>query len=314
MSSALKTWLSPAEMQALTRRSDLAGALSVLACWSLIALSFAVAALWPNPVTFIVAVLALGAQQLGLAVLTHEAAHRSLFRTRWLNERLVDWLCARPIWTDVARYRAHHMQHHAHTGTAKDPDLTLIDPFPTNRVSLARKLLRDIAGLTGLRRVVGLLLMDLGFIKYNVAGSVEPLPAIGWRERAGRLLRNFGPTLISNAALAAVLAVAGQLWLYSAWVIAYLTSFSLFMRIRSLAEHACTADSPEVFENTRTTRAGWLARLTVAPFNVNYHQEHHLMASVPWYRLPRLHALLRERRGVAKPEGYLAVLRTVSAG
>jgi fatty acid desaturase len=58
------------------------------------------------------------------------------------------------------------------------------------------------------------------------------------------------------------------------------------------------------FLGTRTTRAGLLARVTVAPHHVNHHLEHHLLMTVPHYRLPALHALLRAR-GVL-PEASLA--------
>ena len=69
---------------------------------------------------------------------------------------------------------------------------------------------------------------------------------------------------------------------------------------------------PDMFLNTRTTRAGWIARLTAAPANVNYHIEHHAMASVPYYRLPQMHRLLRERNAVPEAPGYLEVLRIAS--
>jgi fatty acid desaturase len=49
-----------------------------------------------------------------------------------------------------------------------------------------------------------------------------------------------------------------------------------------------------------------------APFGVNYHLEHHFMASVPCYKLGELRQLLRRQRALdAVPEfhGYGAVLR-----
>jgi fatty acid desaturase len=56
----------------------------------------------------------------------------------------------------------------------------------------------------------------------------------------------------------------------------------------------------------------FLERIFLAPNNVNYHLEHHLYPSVPFFQLPRLHALL-----CAKPEfrqahmtrGYVGVLQ-----
>jgi fatty acid desaturase len=98
------------------------------------------------------------------------------------------------------------------------------------------------------------------------------------------------------------------------WVLAFLTLLPLFIRIRSIAEHGCLERTPDMFRNTRTTRAGWLARMTVAPVNVNYHLEHHVMASVPYYRLPQMHQWLRAKEALPEAPGYLDVLTLASSG
>jgi fatty acid desaturase len=257
----------------------------------------------------------LGGRQLALAVLSHEAAHRTLFRTPWLNDFVGDWFASRLIWNDVPRYREHHLRHHGQTGTERDPDMSLVTPFPTSRRSLRRKLLRDVAGVSGVRRVIGQVLMDIGVLQYTVAADVKPRPRDGrrWTDYAREGIRNMTPMLLVNGALFGVLYACGIGWTWFAWLAAYLTTFSLFIRIRSIAEHACMERHPDMLRNTRTTRAGWLARLTVAPMSVNYHQEHHVMASVPCYRLSQMHRLMREKGVVGEPPGYLDVLRQASA-
>jgi fatty acid desaturase len=302
------------EIRAFTRPSNLGGAVAVAWTWLVIAATFVALAVWPHPAMFALAVVILGGRHLALAVMMHEAAHGTLFRTRWLNEVLCDWLCARPVWSDVARYRKHHLGHHAHTGTEKDPDLGLALPEPMTRASLARKIVRDLTGLAGLRRLAALVLMDLELLTYNVGGAVR------WNQRgfgfhARAFCRNTWKMLATNAALFAILALAGAGWLYLAWVVAWLTTFGLFLRIRMLAEHACVERGSDPLRNTRTTYANLLARATVAPLHVNYHLEHHLLPTTPWFRLPALNRLLAARgvlpeRSVAR--GYLAVLRTVS--
>lgn len=307
--------LTREEIQACTARSDRSGWWALLSVWAGIAAIFTVLALWPNPLTFVLAVILLGGRQLALAILAHEGTHRTLFATQALNDSVTDWFAARFIWNDIARYREHHMRHHAHTGLSADPDLSLVRPFPTTRKSLVKKFLRDLSGQTGLRRIGAQLLMDIGVFKYTVSAEVERI-ARGdrrWTDYARAGIRNLGPMLLAQLALVAVLAAFGQAWMYSAWAVAYLTTFSLYIRIRSMAEHACTEPVADALRNTRTTRAGWLARMTVAPFNVNFHREHHLLASVPWQRLPDLHQLLRDKTLVGPAPGYADVLRTVSA-
>lgn len=315
MTFSLKDEFSREEIRSLVEKSDWWGAWSILRIYLVVGATFAMLAMYAHPVTYLLAVFVLGGQQLACAILAHEAAHKTLFKTRWMNEQLADWLCARLIWTDVERYRQHHMSHHAHTGTDKDPDMSLVTPFPGSRGSLIRKFIRDLTGQTGLRRMVGLIGMDVGILKYTVAAEVERLPQEGrtWKDYLREGAKNMGPMIITNVVLASVLAACGVLWVYSAWVVAYLTTFSLYVRIRSIAEHACMEGGPDMFRNTRTTYANWLARLTVAPMNVNYHLEHHVMASVPYYRLPRLHKMLLEKGLVQPVSGYSEVLKLASA-
>ena len=98
-------FLTPAQIKTLTRASDLRGALAVAATWALIAGSFALVAWSPNVLTIGTALFILGGRHLALAILMHEASHRSLFRTRRLNDFVGKWFCAAPTWGDLVRYR-----------------------------------------------------------------------------------------------------------------------------------------------------------------------------------------------------------------
>ena len=303
--------ISRDEIRALTRTSNLAGALAVAWCWLTTAGCFAALIVWPHPAVFVAAVIALGGRQLALAVLMHDAAHGTLFRTRWLNEQLADWLCARPVWSDTARYRRHHLRHHGHTGTERDPDLGLALAKPMSRRSLRRKITRDLLGASGVRRVIGLLAIDAELLVYDVGGSIRRAPRRSLAYHARALAKNLWKPGLANA----VLFVLVGPWPYLAWTIAYLTTFSLVIRVRSLAEHACMARGPDELHNTRTTRAGWLARTTFAPFHVNLHLEHHLLPTVPWFRLPALSRMLTERDVIpasSRARGYRDVLGQVS--
>ena len=319
--------LSRDEIRAFTRRSNFAGVVAIAWSWLVIAGCFAAVATvstWaPIPyvgavpvwLVFAVAVVVVGGRQLALAVAMHEAAHGTLFQSRWCNEVLVDWLCARPVWSDVGRYRVHHLGHHAHTGTDRDPDLGLALGEPMSRGSLVRKLLRDVSGLSGLRRVLGLLAIDSELLVYDVGGSPRRAPVRGAGHHLRALVRNVWRPVLANAVLFAMLALAGYAWVFSVWAVAYLTMFSVVIRVRSLAEHACTERTDDQLLNTRTTRAGWLARMTFAPLNVNYHLEHHLLPTVPYWQLPLLHRRLVSADALplqSLARGYVHVLQLVS--
>ena len=294
--SNLTSILSREEISEFTRASNLMGAAAVLGDWALVLGAMAGVAYWPHPVSVLLALVIIGGRQLGFAVLMHEAAHRSLFAHRGVNDFVGQWLCAAPVWSDVERYRPYHLQHHSFTGGERDPDLGLIRPFPISRASFARKILRDLSGWTGLRRVQGQLAMDFGLIEFTTSGSVRAIPSRApLTERLRTGLGHLAPVAISNLILFSILAFTGHPWLYLLWVVAWLTTHSLFFRLRSIAEHAGTDAGEDVLKNTRTTTAGPIARLTIAPHGVNYHLEHHLLMTVPYFRLAALHRRLKAK-------------------
>jgi len=308
------------EIKELTTTSDLHGAWAVGSTWTVIVMTFGTVAYsweylptWGKVLMCALALAILAGRQLAMAILMHDASHHSLFKTKWLNTHLTDWLCARPIWNDVSKYRPYHLKHHAKTSQPDDPDLGLVKNFPITQSSLFRKFFRDLNGQSGLKFLAGRVLMDLELLEWSVSNDPKPIPR-GDRsnlELAKNLLKNSSGMLISNAAIFSALWASGHPKLYLLWPLAYITPFPLFIRIRAMAEHAGLETSHSALSNTRTTRAGWLARALVAPIHVNYHIEHHLMASVPHQKLGRMHQTLREREYVDAPPSYLDVIRSL---
>jgi len=308
------------EIKELTTTSDLHGAWAVGSTWTVIVMTFGTVAYsweylptWGKVLMCALALAILAGRQLAMAILMHDASHHSLFKTKLLNTHLTDWLCARPIWNDVSKYRPYHLKHHAKTSQPDDPDLGLVKKFPITQSSLFRKFFRDLNGQSGLKFLAGRILMDLELLEWSVSNDPKPIPR-GDRsnlELAKNLFKNSSGMLISNAAIFSALWASGHPKLYLLWPLAYITPFPLFIRIRAMAEHAGLETSHSALSNTRTTRAGWLARALVAPIHVNYHIEHHLMASVPHQKLGRMHQMLREREYVDAPPSYLDVIRSL---
>ncbi len=295
-----KDVLSDDEIKRFSERSN-TRALAIFGFnWGLIAAIFAIAAWWTHPVTLILALIVLGGRQLGLAVLMHECGHRTLFKTTWLNDFFGQWLAAYPVFLDMKSYARGHLTHHRLAGTADDPDLPNYRAYPVSQASFRRKVVRDLTGRTGFQ-----------FVRHIVRNLGDPFSR---NPRDQGALRN---ALLVNALMALMLILAGHGWLYLLWPAAYLTTYMLFARIRQIAEHAAVPNalSPDPRYNTRTTYANVLERLLIAPNRVNYHLEHHFMASVPMYRLKALHEHLKERgvyRDMHFPRGYGQVLRAVT--
>jgi len=234
----------------------------------------------------------IGSRQLGLSILTHEAAHNTLFDSRALNRHVGQWLLAIPWGGDRHSYQGYHFKHHANTQMDDDPDLHLSAKFPTTRASLARKFARDITGLTGLK------------LRYfQIMSAVTGKAPLGAPDRTSTIA-----FIVVNAVAFTLFALAGQAWLYIVlWLLPLLTWFQLVLRIRNIAEHGMTTRDGNVLTTARTTDANWLARVFLAPYWVNYHVEHHAYMYVPCYRLKAAHGFMREHPMERKP-GYLAVL------
>ena len=297
-------WLSAEQQDALRERSNLMGLYLVAHAWVLIFLAMALFALWPNPLSFLVAFVVIGGRQLGLAILMHDAAHRLLFRNATPNDWAGAWLCGAPVGAHLVRYRPYHLSHHRHTQTEQDPDLVLSAPFPISRPSFWRKVRRDLMGVTGYQRRKQQMLAAMG-----AQGT--------WLPRLRRLLTEEREFLLFNAALLGLLALIGYWWLYPAlWLAPLLTWYQLISRIRNIAEHAVVKDNMDPLRNTRTTLTNLWMRLVLAPYWVNYHLEHHLLVFTPCWKLPRAHRMLCDKGLAPRMElarGYLEVLRKATA-
>jgi fatty acid desaturase len=339
-----KTIFTPEDWAAITRVSNGHGIWLVVHGWLVVSLA-AFGGAWAWNYHWLAGLLAtpvvlaiLGGRQLGLAILMHDAAHGLLHTNRRVNNWLGEWPSGASVGSDLQSYRAYHLTHHRFTQQPEDPDLGLSAPFPTSRASLWRKVVRDLTGQTFFKQRVA----QFGFawkgVRASLRGGFEgeakrsTLAGTPFNKGAGATAGLSAP-MTEGAAVAVaktvgrflgvqaiLLAISLILWgwtPYLLWLVALATTFQLFLRIRNIAEHACTTTgSDDPFTHARTTHANWWERATVAPYWVNYHSEHHLFMGVPCYELAKAHALLGAggyHSGMRIEPGYGQVLRLVTA-
>lgn len=283
-----KSYMSTEEIRPLAERSDVMGLWLLVHCWGTIALVVALFAIWPNLLTFLLAVMVIGSRQLGLAILMHEAAHNALFKTRAFNEFAGEWLCGRPILAELSAYRHYHLTHHRFTQTDKDPDLVLSSKFPTTKASLKRKFTRDLTGQTGVKQLAAQIVMSV-----RLAGDDDAIKAAESDFAQAFKARDLWKSLPVFLGVIILMGLIGNWWWGLAfWLLPYLTWFQFVLRVRNIAEHGATEISENPMQNVRTTKAGPLARLLFAPYWVNFHLEHHLVMHVPCWKLANMHKLL----------------------
>ena len=302
-----KAYFTPEEWAPLSRRSGWKGLALLAHAWMVIGLAMAMAVAapgWWKLAAIPLAIAIIGARQLGLAILMHDAAHVALHPDPKVN----DWVGNHLTTGGLAGYRTYHLTHHKYAQQSQDPDLILSAPFPITRLSLRRKIVRDLTGRTYYK------LRWSGLVK-RIANRKPGEPLLPLLRDAVVSRRRF---FIGMAATIAVTAPFGLWWVWPVlWLLPQATWLPMVTRLRNIAEHAVVAkDEPDPLRHARTTLANGLERAFIAPYYVNYHCEHHMFMHVPCYNLPRAHRLL-VRKGVwaamLTAPGYLSLLKVATA-
>ena len=301
-------YITVEERKMLMKHNNVRATLELAFHLFLIFASFFLIHLYPSVFTILPALFLLGGQQLALAILMHDSSHHSVFSNKAVNDFVGNWFGAYPLFNHMPSYRPYHQTHHLTAGTIEDPDLALTRGYPTTKMSMVRKFTRDLLGITGFKSTSSLILMSMGFLTYTQAGTVE------WAKKGGRKVNwrgVIGPVVV-NVLLFVILAVLFDPRMYLIWLLAHFTTFQFCARVRAIAEHSMVDDPTDPNRNTRTTKAKFIERLLFAPYNVNYHLEHHMIMTVPSYNLPKMHKLLVERGFYEKglmAKGYFEVIK-----
>jgi fatty acid desaturase/1-acyl-sn-glycerol-3-phosphate acyltransferase len=224
-----------------------------------------------------------------LATLMHEGIHGTLFRRRQLD-RWFGFLLGAPALFSFTAYRVAHLVHHRHTRTPRDPDDFL-------NVSSSRLV----------RSAVFYGWLAVGMLAYLLHVPLRALRLATPRERRAILAEY---AAITGIAAAIVLGFGrfGRLDIVLHGWLLPLSVAIVFGNVRSWAEHALTRPGHPLTQ-TRTVTSNRVVSFLMC--NLNYHLEHHLFPGVPWYRLPRLHALLSDeyqRAGAIVHRSYLGFL------
>ncbi len=301
-----KDYFTETEWKRLSVRSSWKGLALIVHAWIVIFATMAVAVIWPNPLTILLAIMIIGCRQLGLSILMHDAAHGCTHPNLKVNDFVAGWFAGWPMGANVVRYRAYHLQHHKFTQQPEDPDLSLSSAFPTTKDSLRRKIIRDLTGQTFYKQRVAPYFS--AFSKSRAAGKSHS-------EAINGIISHEWKFLFCNAILLAGLTLAGVWWAYFVlWLLPMATWQQMITRLRNIAEHACVPDNSDPLRHARTTRANLVERALIAPYWVNYHCEHHMFMHLPCWSLAPAHRILTQKGITARMEvrnGYPGVLASV---
>src|SRR5262245_50912898 len=223
----------------------------------------------------------------------HETAHRTAFRSRWLNVAVGTLTGLLTFWP-YQNYRVFHWEHHRFTQDPdRDPELYFAKP---------NSLVVYLFVLTGIpnfhRRVSDIL---------RLACGAADRPWMAPPERRSLIIEARAYLAVYViVAIASVL--AGSAMPLVVWIVPLLVG-QAFLRPYLLAEHTACAFTRDCLDNTRTTLTLPLVRLYA--WNMPYHAEHHAYPAVPFHALPRLHERVQARIANLDP-GYVAATAKVN--
>jgi fatty acid desaturase len=244
--------------------------------WAVIAGCILASQITQNIAVYVLAVVLIGGRMHALGVLLHDFAHYRFIDKRkklsdWICELLISW----PLLTTVDGYRRNHLAHHRYTNTDKDPDWVF--KLGSRKFTFPQAWQEAVLTLLSYLIVLGSVLDIIG-VSRRLASAERP-------SLAARLAR-----LFYYLAWALLLTLTNSWALFGLyWAIPYVTVFFLFLHIRSVAEHFGSMDYSQELGSTRTVIPFFWERALFAPHHVNFHLEHHLYPSVPFYNLPTLH-------------------------
>lgn len=301
--TSLRIGLDRARLKNLTRPAPLRLLARTGVEWACIITLAALASHVSNVGASLACMLLIATRQHALLALMHEYVHYQFSRKHgWLNDLLGDVFTAFPFFITVHGFRRNHMPHHRHAATDQDPNwLATIKKeryhFPKTRHQIYIEIVKHCLGWYTLQ--------DLK--SYTVdAGMALDLPF------ATRVARVIFFVLLLGATT--WLGVWPQVLLY--WLLPLATFLMAILYLRDMGEHY-GMPAPGIGA-ARTVLAGWWERVVIAPHGVNFHAEHHLYPSVPYFRLKDLHQELLThatyRKHAVITHGYLAgLLDEVSA-
>ena len=209
----------------------------------------------------------------------HECGHRTAFKTQWMNDALYQIACFM-VMREPEVWRWSHTRHHTDTIiVGRDPEIP--GPRPPDVVSLLLNIFAIKSGAIFFRKIF-----------LHAGGRLDPdeetyIPERERRKvyRTARIyLAIFAAVIVaclgSRSILPAML--IGLPSFYGGWLVLFFGMTQHFGLAEDVLDHRL---------NSRTVYMNPVFRFLY--WNMNYHIEHHIFPTIPYYALPKLHKAIK---------------------
>lgn len=216
------------------------------------------------------------------AGICHEFLHNNVFKSKTLNVFFFK-LFSLLNWTNYSFSLTSHWEHHFHTLSSKDPKNTIRRPL-------------------SLKDFLFFLLFDMRSsyfrLKYLVLNSLNIIPTTFLKSYPD--FQNTKREICLTARFIIgfhFLLISLFVFTNSFWLILFVNlapfCFTFLNKIFAISQHFGKSENSNIFYSTRTFVANKYLMFLYA--NMNYHIEHHLYPSIPYYNLPLIHSLIKEK-------------------
>lgn len=215
----------------------------------------------------------------------HECIHKSAFKNKKLNE-LVGYFIGFVLLRSFLNGRYRHMAHHTFTQhPEKDPDKV---DFPSSYFEY----LKHVTSFSVWVRIID------NLFRHSIGNINES-------EKSYIPENEIKSLIFESRAMVAGYFIIASLSIY------FNTTFFLiywfiprilgepFLRLVRMVEHTGKDETADMIHNTRTSFPSFFLKFLY--WNMPYHVEHHLYASVPFYKLPKFHKLIKPHTDELEP-------------
>jgi len=220
----------------------------------------------------------------------HECQHGTAFKTRWLNELFYEISSFMTI-REGSLWRWSHSRHHTHTIIVDyDPEIQVTRP--ADLIKIAADFIYLYSGTIEIKRIA---LHALGFF---TEFEKDYIPEIA---RMRTIVSSRIYLLLIGAVIALAIAMQSFLPILFVWTPRFYGGW--LHQLCGLTQHAGLAENE--YDHRKSTRTVYMNPIyRFLYMNMNYHIEHHMYPTVPFFALPKLHESVcdqmpRPYRGIA---------------
>ena len=215
----------------------------------------------------------------------HECIHKSAFKNKKLNE-FVGYFIGFVLLRSFLNGRYRHMAHHTFTQhPERDPDKV---DFPSSYLDY----LKHVTSFTVWVRIIdNLFRHSIGKINKSEKDYIPESEIKSLIFESRMMVIGYFVILLFSFYFSTTFFL-----IY--WLVPRILG-EPFLRLVRMVEHTGKDETADMIHNTRTSFPSTFLKFLY--WNMPYHVEHHLYASVPFYRLPKFHKLIKPHTDEIEP-------------